>query len=438
MDEIPLLLFLLLLSGLTSGAEIALFSTGAEKIQALKNKASNKRKLATIQRLEILKTDPEKLLVTILIVNNVVNVASSAVATVMAQEFAASHGFGDNEALILGIVTGVMTFMILVFGEIMPKSISARHALKISLAITPVVSTVQFLLYPIILPLSKFTKKFSGGDEMKHGLSEEELKAALELSEKEGKIEHDEREWVEKIFEFGEHTVETIMTPRSKIFALEDDTVVNHAIAAIQEANHSRVPIYHEDLDQVVGVLSIHAILDKYHEQNFDTIKVANLPLRSPFKIPTTMKIDTLLHEFQIEKTHMALVYDEHGGLVGLITMEDVLEEIFGEIQDEQDEEETHIHQSGKFALTCSGDTELERIEEFIQEKFSGQSPDKFPWSLEDENKSVGLFFLEQTEKFPEVGEKITLETLHHSFILKIRHVEEEHIEEVELSFSKL
>ncbi len=437
MDEIPLLLFLLVLSGFFSGAEIALFSIGAEKIQALKNQATTRRKISQITRLELLKADPEKLLVTILIGNNVVNVGSSAVATVMAQNFAKTNGFGENEALVLGLVTGVMTILILIFGEVTPKSIANRHALKIALMISPILNLLQILMYPIVYPLARFTRKFSGTSDVKHGLSEDELKAAFELSEKEGKIEENEKEWVKKILDFGEHTVESIMTPRSKVFAITDDTGVNDAIELIQEKNRSRIPVYHEDMDQVIGILSVHAILDRYHDNNFDSIKVANLPLRSPYKIPRTMKIDTLFHSFQQEKVHMALVYDEHGGLVGLITMEDVLEEIFGEIQDEQDEEISTIRQSGKSAISCSGDTEMEHIEDFIKGKLDN-IPHQYPWSLEDENKSVGLFFLEQSEQFPEAGESLTLKTLDHKFILKILAMDDERIEEVELSFEEL
>lgn len=432
MDEIPLLLFLLLLSGFFSGAEIALFSIGAEKIQALKNKAKTKKQLKKITKLELLKSDSEKLLITILIGNNVVNIASSAIATVLATNTAEKMGYGDQTGLVIGIVTGVMTFLILLFGEITPKSLAHKYAIKFALLITPILTTLQFFLMPLVFPLSKLVKKFSGNEEQKHGLNEEELKAAIELSEKEGKIEHNEREWVTKILEFGEHSVENVMTPRSKIFALEDTTKAKEALTEINESHFSRIPVYHENLDEIVGILTTRGLIEKVSEKRFFNLNVANLPLRKPLKVPITMKIDTLLHEFREEKTHMALVLDEHGGLVGLITMEDVFEEIFGEIQDEEDNEKLEIRQSGKKSFLCSAETELEQLENFIQEKLAKKAPKKLPWELEDENKTIGLFILEKLEKFPENEERIELDIFGKKFYFIVKKIEEEQILEVE------
>jgi len=432
MDEVPLLLFLLVLSGLFSGAEIALFSIGPEKITALKNLTDKKSELSRIARLESLKANPQKLLVTILIGNNVVNIGSSALATVMATKYAQDHGFGENETLVIAIVTAIMTFLILLFGEITPKSLAHKYAVKFSLFITPALTLLQFILTPIVYPLTKLVSKFSGSENMKHGLTEDELKAALELSEQEGKIEHSEKEWVEKILEFGEHTVENVMTARSKIFALEDDTGITDAIKQIQENKFSRIPIYHEDLSEVTGILSVHGLLEKILDKNLKKLKVANLPLNKTLKIPVTMKIDTLLHTFQSENTHMALVYDEFGGLLGLITLEDVLEEIFGEIQDETDEENLEIYQNGKQSFLASSEVELEQLEDFMKEKLEQDFPEKLPWNLKDENKSIGLFLLEKLEKFPEKGEEVELLKRGKKFVFKIIECEEDQIIKVE------
>lgn len=432
MDKLYLLLFLLLLSGFFSGAEIALFSIGAERIQALKNKAKTKKEIKKITKLELLKSDSEKLLITILIGNNVVNIASSAIATILATDAAEKLGYGNQTGIVIGIVTGVMTFLILLFGEITPKSLAHKYAIKFALLITPVLNTLQFFLMPIVYPLSKLVKKFSGDEEQKHGLNEEELKAAIELSEKEGKIEHDEREWVTKILEFGEHSVENVMTPRSKIVSLEDTTKTHEALKKINETHFSRIPVYHENLDEIVGILTIRGLIEKTSEPDFFNLNVANLPLRKPLKVPITMKIDTLLHEFREQKTHMALVLDEHGGLVGLITMEDVFEEIFGEIQDEADDEKLQIRQNGKNSFLCSAETELEQLEKFIQERLTKNAPKKFPWNLEDENKTIGLFILEKLEKFPEKGEQVELDILGKKFYFMVKKTKNERILEVE------
>lgn len=439
MDDVPLLLLLLVLSGFFSGAEIALFSLSAEKIQALRKKAETRAELQKVVRLEALKSDPQRLLVTILIGNNVVNVASSALATVMGTKIATEYGVEDNTALVLGAVTGVMTFLLLLFGEITPKSLAHRYAVQFSLLTAPLISFLQIALWPIVAPLSKLVAKMSGGqsEETNNGLTEDELKAALELSEQEGKIQASEKEWVERILELGEHNVASVMTPRSKVFAYEDTTDVEEVLAGIRDARYSRIPIYHDDLDEVTGILSVHAVIDKMSDPDFMTQNVANLPLKKPFKVPVTMKIDTLLEDFRKERTHMALVYDEHGGLVGLITLEDILEEVFGEIQDEQDEERLEIRQAGKAKFSCSSEVELEQLEAFISEKMSVNMPDVWPWELEDENKTVGLFLLEKLEKFPEVGEQIKLSTLNHDFAFTVTVAEEDRILEADFEIQE-
>jgi CBS domain containing-hemolysin-like protein len=434
MGEFVLLFVLLLLSGFFSGSEIALFSLGPEKISALKKQTVKKKARQRILRLETLKADPQKLLVTILIGNNVVNVSSSALATIMATKFAEESGFGGNEAVVIGLVTGVMTFLLLLFGEITPKSLAHKHAVKCSLFVAPFLSVMQIILSPIVIPLSKFVKQVSGDQDNKHGLTEDELKAALELSQLEGKIDSDEKEWVEKILEFGEHTVENVMTPRSKISAFEDTMNIEEALVEIREEKFSRIPVYHEELEQITGILTIHGIIEKMSEPDFSKLKVANLRLNKPYKIPVTMKIDKLLNEFQQEQTHMALVYDEHGGLVGLITLEDVLEEIFGEIHDEQDEERLEIRQSGKTTFTAGSETELEQLEDFVKEKLNGVTPEFWPWELEDENKSIGLFILEKLEKFPQVDEVLELKSRDAKFVFVITKCEDDRILEVEFS----
>lgn len=438
MDEVPLLLALLILSGFFSGSEIALFSVGAEKIQALKNKTTKKASLQRLEQLEALKAHPSRLLVTILIGNNVVNVAASSIATVIATNTAAEMGMAENMGLVIGVVTGVMTFLILLFGEITPKTLAHRHAVRFSLMITPILTILQFILAPIAIPMSRFVEKFSGtGNSHPLSLNEDELKAAMELAQQEGKIDRSELEWAEKIFEFGEHTVENVMTPRSKLFMLRDDVSVRQALVDIREHKFSRIPVYHEEMKNVVGVLSVHGLIEKSSEPNFEDLRIANLPLKKPYKIPVTMRIDTLLRDFQAEQTHLAVVYDEHGGLVGLITLEDVLEEIFGEIHDEQDEERLEIRRTGKQTFLCSAETELEQLEEFIDEKLGDKiDVKKLPWTLEEENKTIGFFILENLQRFPEVGEVVKIKHRGHVYTFTVKEATEDQILVAEFSIN--
>ena len=429
MNEIGLLVLLLILFGFFSGAEIALFSLSPEKIQALKNKAKTRKEEKKALQLELLKADSSKLLVTILLGCNIVNVAASAIATVVALRIANDMGIGENTNTVIGVVTAVMTFLLLVFGEITPKSIAHRYALSFSLFSAPILKFLGVALWPIVTPLASISKKFTGSNQQTHGLTEDELKAAIELSEKEGRIETKEKELFERVLEFDEHDVESIMTPRSKIFSLQDNMPVPEALKKITDETFSRVPIYHETPDNIVGVLKVQSLVAEFLKENFKNKNLANLSLLPPMKIPLTMKIDTLLREFQNESTHLAFVLDEHGALIGLITLEDVLEEIFGEFEDEADENNVLIRRTGKRSFDCSTDIELEQIEEYVKKTLGHSAPTKhWPWEHEDENKTLSYFLLEKLERFPEKNEEIALEKMGNKFKFTVKKVEGERI----------
>lgn len=438
MEEIPILLLLLILSGFFSGAEIALFSLSPAKLHAYKENAKTAKEKKRINYLEKIKSDHNKLLVTILIGNNIVNIAASSMATMFALTFATDIGVAKNTSLVIGMVTGIMTFLILIFGEITPKSLAHKYALQFSLIAAPILKFLQIALFPIVYPIALLTKTFSGGEDILHGLSEDELKAAVQLSAKEGQIDAEEQELVEKVLEFNEHTVEIIMTPRSKIFGLPDNTPVKEAILQIAEENYSRIPIFHENVDDIIGILKVQNLLTETLQEGFESKNVANTSLLKPEKVPRTMKIDTLLRLLQETKNHMALVYDEHGGLIGLITLEDALEEIFGEFEDETDETISQIRRTGKNSFSCSGEIELEHIENFLKENLDEDAPSKMPWPKEIENNSLSYFFLEKLERFPEVDETIDISTEEKLFHFEVKKVDQEKIEEVSIVIKKL
>ncbi len=432
MEHIILLLVLLVLSGFFSGAEIALFSLGAEKIQAMKNRAKSPKRVAKIEKLERMKANSSRLLVTILIGNNVVNIASTSLATILAVQWAETAGAESDTTMLVGLVTGVMTFLILFFGEITPKALANKYSLGFSLIAAPILRVLQIMLSPIVIPLASMVDAFASKSEPEHGLSEDELKAAIELSAKEGKIIHGEKELVEKALEFDEHTVGSIMTPRSKIYFMEDDTPVSEGIQQIGDVKFSRIPIFHETHDQIIGILTIHAIIQSLGDPEINQKNVANLSLINPLKVPPMMKIHSLLKEFQDKKIHMALVYDEHGGLVGLITMEDILEEVFGEIRDEQDGCAPTIQRIGKMDFLCHPDIELEHVEAFLNEELKHEAPKRFPWQLQDENKGLNYFLLEQFERFPAEGEEIMLKNPRtKSFTFIVEKLKDDRIESI-------
>lgn len=434
MQHLIILLILLILSGVFSGMEIAFFSLGAEKIKAFKTKKSIPKKTKQrIQLVEKLKKNTDTLLVTILIGNNIVNVAASSLATIVALDLGESFDFSIGTNTVVALVTGVMTLLILVFGEITPKSLAHKYALPFTIFTAPIIRFLQVILYPIIYPITFLTKQFTGDKETLHGLNEEELKAAIELSAQEGQIDEDEKELFERVLEFDEHNVESIMTPRSKIFGLADNLSTEEGIKAISEASFSRIPIYHDTLDNTIGILKVQSIISEFQKPDFYKKNLANLSLISPYKIPRTMKIHTLLKEFQATQNHLAFVYDEHGGLIGLITLEDVIEEVFGEFEDEADDSNTNIRQTGKQKFIMNAEIELEQIESFIKEKLAKQNFEFFPWEKPEENNTLSYFILEKLEHFPAEKESFECKTEKYIFTFVIEKSQAENIQEVSL-----
>jgi putative hemolysin len=324
-SQIVILLILILLSGFFSSAETALFSISRTKaIHLAKN---GEKPYLLIQKM---KADPHKLLTTILIGNNLVNVAAAAYATVVA--IAAFPNYA------VGIATGVMTLLILVFGEVFPKSVATRNNILIAkLTIFPVY-WMSVLFFPIIKFLN-FIPWLTGRIKRPQTLTEEELITFVEVVEEEGKIKEEEKEFIHNIFEFDDTNASEIMTPRADMFVVDVDEPLNKR--QIIDSGFSRIPVIQNSIDEVIGILHIKDLF--MHIAKCDTTVDVRQIMRKPYFVPENKKLDTLLHQFKKTKNHMAIVVDEHGGVSGLITLEDALEEIVGEIADETDKDEQHI-----------------------------------------------------------------------------------------------
>jgi CBS domain containing-hemolysin-like protein len=319
---------LVLLSGFFSSSETALFSISTVKARHLA-----KEEGAVNQLIAKMKKNPHTLLSTILIGNNLVNVAASAIATSVAINLFASHA--------VAIATGVMTFLILVFGEIFPKSIATRNNVLIARLVIYPIYWLSFLFYPII-KFMYFIPKLTGKIKRTPAVTEEELMTFVEVGEEHGEIKEQEKKFIHNIFEFDDTSASEIMTPRADMFAVEEDKPLS--LDDIFKSGYSRIPVIRDDYDHVVGILNIKDLF-KHQVASKEPPHIRNL-MREPYFIPENKKIDDLLQTFKKRKHHMAIVVDEHGGVAGLITLEDVLEEIVGEIRDETDKEEPHITRS--------------------------------------------------------------------------------------------
>jgi CBS domain containing-hemolysin-like protein len=336
MSEIISLIFLFILSAFFSAAETALTSLSHIRVGRMAE-----QKIPGAKLVKRLKEKPSEFLSTILIGNNLVNIAASALATAISIRFFAARGWGGAAAAV-GTATGVMTFLILIFGEIIPKTVAIRNAEKLSIFVAPFIFALQAVVKPLaysIVFISRPLIRLFGGRAPEKGpfVTEEEIRLILAAGEREGVIEEEEREMITSIFEFGETVAREVMTPRPDISAVELNQPVEQIIRIILESGHSRIPIYEGNLDNIVGVIYAKDLLKPGLKAVVRDI------LRPAIFVPETKKVSDLLHEMQSARTHLAMIVDEYGMTSGLVTLEDLIEEIVGEIHDEFEREEKKI-----------------------------------------------------------------------------------------------
>jgi magnesium and cobalt exporter, CNNM family len=347
-NQIIVLIVLLFLSGFFSSAETALFSISRTKARHLAK--NNNRAFILIKQM---KDDPHRLLSTVLIGNNIVNVGAAALATSIAINYFTNYA--------VGVATGVMTFLILVFGEVLPKSIATRNNVLIARMTIYPIYWFSVLCYPILIFLN-FIPKLTGKIKKTPTVTEEELMTFVEVVEEEGEIKEEEKELIHNIFEFDDTNASEIMTPRGDMFVIEADEKLN--FEKIIESGFTRIPVIEGDVDHVIGILNIKDLF-LHIITSGNEIDVRKI-MTPPYFVPENKKLDKLLHQFKKRKHHLAIVVDEHGGVSGLITLEDALEEIVGEISDETDKEEPHIVKHKVKEWIVLGKSDIDEVNEII------------------------------------------------------------------------
>jgi putative hemolysin len=380
-DQIVVLIAFILLSGFFSSAEIALFTIS--KVKALHMAKEKGRANALIKKM---KDDPHRLLSTILIGNNIVNVGASALATAITINLVSSHA--------VGIATGIMTLLLLIFGEIFPKSIAARNNILIAKMVIFPIYWCSILFYPLSVLLN-FIPKLTGKIQPKPRVTEEELLTMVEVVEEEGQIKEEEKELIHNIFEFDDTNASEILTPRADMFVVDADE--EFKMEEVVKSGFTRIPVIEGDIDHVVGILNVKDLL-VHQTTSTDKIDVRKI-MRKPYFVPENKKLDNLLKQFKKRKQHMAIVIDEHGGVSGLITLEDALEEIVGEIIDETDKFEPHIVKIAPNEWSVLGKSEIDEVNEAINMEI----PDT------KEYDTFSGYVLDQIGRIPQENEKIAL-----------------------------
>ena len=339
--------------------------------------------------LKKLKDNPHRLLITILIGNNIVNIGASAYAAVLLTEAFGSTG--------VGIATGVMTFLILVFGEITPKSYAHSHAAGLSLFLAKPFQILEYILWPIIVFFELIVKAINLllGKNADQIVTEDELVAMVKLGAEEGAINREERELIENVLEFNDTNVKEVMIPRVEVQALDEEATLGDAAEMVENFGHSRIPIYRGDLDHIVGILNIKDLF-QYIQKFKKSKKLKSVEYGPLLKVPFSKKINVLFREFQRRHVHMAVVIDEFGGTAGIVAMEDLLEEIVGEIADEFDEEEKEIDVIDSGNLVACGDVTVKEISNTLGVKIDGKR-----------SETVNALILRRLGRFPNEGEVV-------------------------------
>nr|WP_217683666.1 hemolysin family protein [Marinitoga sp. 1154] len=392
---------LLFLSAFFSASETALTSMNRLKVKDLIENEDNEN---AREKLHHFLHHPNQLLTTILVMNNLVNILVSSLTTAFIIEL-----IPGNPGQVVGIVTGVLTLMILIFGEITPKVYARENTEKFFNVVFPVISFLNYILKPIIwllVNISNFFIKLFGGEKISEApfITEDEIMNYLDIGHEEGVIEKDEKFIMKRGLELKEISVKEIMTPRVDIIAISEDENLKELIKIINEEGYSRIPIYKESIDNIIGVCyakDVFKILEKEGlNEEFLDINIKNIMHRVEF-IPLTMKIRDVMKIFLEKHTHMAIVVDEYGGTAGLVTLEDILEELTGEILDEYDivSEEINIVKLAKNTYLVNGTTPINDIERELDLELP-----------ETDFETIGGLLLEEFERFPKAGEKITLE----------------------------
>jgi len=392
-----LLIALLVSSALVSGAEVAFFSLTQTDLNELSNNGKDEN--IVVDLLE----KPRKLLATILITNNFINILIVLIFASLAETLFGGFDFKLElfsfiipTRFLLEIV--LVTFLILLFGEVLPKVYASRNALSFSKVMSKFIHTISILLTPFSLPLITLTKWIEKKLGSKNSnFSVETLSQALELTS-DGATTKDEQKILEGIVNFGNTETVQIMVPRIDIFAISDDETYEVVLDKILKNGYSRNPIYKDNIDNIIGVLYAKDLLAHLNKTSFTWQEL----LRTPFFVPENKKLDDLLGDFREKKNHLAIVVDEYGGTSGLVTLEDVIEEIVGDINDEFDDDDLSYSKIDENIYIFEGKTSIKDFCRVLDDE-----DEEIFEEEKGESETLAGFILEISGKFPKKGEKI-------------------------------
>ncbi len=406
--QLSIIVVLILLNGIFSATEIALVTVRRSRLQQLADEGSR-----AARRVQRLKGDPGRFLAVIQIGINFLGFLASAFAAVSLvgglESTLASFGPLRDVAgaLALIVVTTILTIFTIIFGELVPKQIGLAHAEGVAMATSRLIDLLGVIFGPMVAFLTWTTRRISrlfGADvAADERISSEELRLIIEQGGEQGILEAEEEQMIHAVIELGDQRIHEVMVPRIHMVTLPDSATLDQAIDKVIEEGHSRIPVYESTIDEIVGILYAKDLLP-FLKGSVDQRPTVRAILRTPVFVPESMTVDDLLHELQRRKVHLAVVLDEYGGTAGLVTIEDLLEEIVGEIQDEYDEEEPLIVKLSDDEARIDGRASIDDLEETFGLDLELEDGDEFD--------TLGGLIYHRVGGVPKPGDRIAVDGL--------------------------
>lgn len=426
--QIILILVLIMINAFFAATEMAVVSVNKNKIRAMTHDGD--KRAEAVQKLI---DNPNRFLSTIQVAITLAGFLASASAAVGMSDdlgYYLQRTFGLSEVVATDIavvvVTVLLSYVTLVLGELYPKRIAMQHPEKIAMLAVKPINFISILAKPFVLLLSasvnillRLTKQQVNVDSEE--FSEDEVKSMLEAGQESGVLKEEGRKMINSIFEFDDKLAYEIMTPRTDVFAIDINDPMDEYIDELMELRYSRIPVYDDENDNIIGILNIKDYLIKAREAGFDNVDISNI-LRKAYFVPETKNIDSLFFEMQKLKQHIAILIDEYGGFAGIVTMEDIIEEVMGDIDDEYDEEEVEIEKIDDSTYLLDGSADLDDINEELGTEFASE-----------DSETIGGFLVDIMGEIPEADEQEERVVEYQNYVFKIESVKDRRIEKVKM-----
>jgi putative hemolysin len=424
--ELMLLLVLTVINAFFSAIEMAIVALNKNRINYLAEEGNKKAK-----KILKLSKEPNNFLATIQVGITLAGfLASAFAATTLSEKFSvflAKLHVPYSDKLSVIIITVLLSYVTLVFGELFPKRIALQKSEAISMAFINPTLFISKLMLPFVKLLSWSTNVLLkicniSTENIENEVSEEEIRSMIELGQEKGVFNQSEKKMIDGIFKFDDKLAKEVMTPRTEVFVIDINDIDSGTIESIIEEKYSRIPVYKDDIDNIIGILYVKDLFVKLMKTSADNIDIEPL-LRTPYFIPENKNIDVLFKELQSTKNHMAILIDEYGGFSGIVTIEDLIEEVMGNIFDEYDDNDQYINKIDQDTYLVSGLVSIDEVNEFLNLELESDNSD-----------TIGGFVIELLGSIPKEGEENTVE--YENIIFKVEKVDEKRIESLKIYIS--